>query len=245
MTGWPDKDGALAAEFVNYLKLFRFAGSHRAYRSLLRRFQSFVTRRALKRQCTEAVFRAWLKEELKTLPLPLAVHYGRVVSRFLDWLVKRGAIAGNPIAELRRKYECRSTAPILSALAGPRHKQVLESLRPLPRYGSHIGSIIRKHVERMRTLGLRYRQENRFLHFDRFLQQRQGADREPLDKLIREYVSDAGSAAMRMQRIDVCRAIAKELNRRGEAVTPPRRDRMMVQEMIRSRRRPTFTHAKR
>ena len=90
MTGWPDKDGALAVEFVNQLKLFRFAGSHRAYRSLLQRFQSFVIRRALKPQCTEAVFRAWLKEELKTLPLPLAVHYGRVVSRFLDWLVKRG-----------------------------------------------------------------------------------------------------------------------------------------------------------
>ena len=35
MTGWPDKDGALAVEFVNQLKLFRFAGSHRAYRSLL------------------------------------------------------------------------------------------------------------------------------------------------------------------------------------------------------------------
>jgi integrase len=238
MTAWPDKDGALAVEFVNQLKLFRFAGSHRAYRSLLQRFQSFVTRRALKRQCTEAVFRAWLQEELKTLPLPLAVHYGRVVSRFLDWLVKRGAIAGNPIAELRRKYECRSTAPILRALAGPQPKQVLESLRPLPRYGSHMGSTIREHVNRMRTLGLRYRQENRFLHFDRFLQQRQGADREPLDKLIREYVSDAGSAAVRMQRIDVCRAITKELNRRGEAVTPPRRDRMVVQEMIRRRRWP-------
>ena len=243
MTGWPDKDGALAVEFVNQLKLFRFAGSHRAYRSLLQRFQSFVTRRALKRQCTEAVFRAWLKEELKTLPLPLAVHYGRVVSRFLDWLVKKGAIAGNPIAELRRKYECRSTAHILRALAGPQPKQVLESLRPLPRYGSHMGSIIRGHVNRMRTLGLRYRQENRFLHFDRFLQRRQGADREPLDKLIREYIADAGSAAIRMQRIDVCRAIAKELKRRGEAVTLPKRERMVMREMIRSRRRPhIYTH---
>ena len=148
-----------------------------------------MIRRAPKRQCTEAVFRAWLKEELKTLPLPLTVHYGRVVSRFLDWLVERGAIAGNPIAELRRKYECRSTAVILRALAGPQPKQVLESLRPLPRYGSHMGSIIRGHVNRMRTLGLRYRHENRFLHFDRFLQRRQGADRQPLDKLIREYIA--------------------------------------------------------
>ena len=33
MTDWPDKDGALILEFVNQLKLFRFAGSYRAYRS--------------------------------------------------------------------------------------------------------------------------------------------------------------------------------------------------------------------
>ena len=238
MTGWPDKDGALAVRFVNQLKLFRLAGSYRAYRSLLQRFQSFVTRRAPKRRCTEAVFRAWLKEELKTLPLPLAVHYGRVVSRFLDWLVKQETIAVNPIAELRRRYQCRSTAAILRALASPQPKQVLESLRPLPRYGSHMGSIIREHVNRMRTRGLRYRHENRFLHFDRFLQQRQGADRQPVEKLMREYVADARSAGIRVQRLDVCRAIVKDLNRRGATVTPPERDRMTVQEMFRSRRRP-------
>jgi hypothetical protein len=103
----------------------------------------------------EAVFRAWLKEELKTLPLALAVHYGRVVSRFLDWLVEQRAIAVNPITELRRRYECRSTAAILRALANARPKQLLESLRPLPRYGSHMGSILREHVSRMRTRGLR------------------------------------------------------------------------------------------
>ncbi len=238
MTDWPDQDGALAVEFVNQLKLFRLAGSHRAYRSLLQRFQSFVTRRAPKRRCTEAVFRAWLKEELKTLPLALAVHYGRVVSRFLDWLVEQGAIAVNPIAELRRRYECRSTAAILRALSNARPKQLLESLRPLPPYGSHMGSILREHVSRMRTRGLRYRHENRFLHFDRFLQQRQGADRQPLDKLIREYVASAPSAAVGVQRIEVGRAIAKEMNRRGQTVLPPKRDRMLQQEMLRSRRRP-------
>ena len=238
MTDWPDKDGALILEFVNQLKLFRLAGSYRAYRSLLQRFQSFVISRAPKRQCTEAVFRAWLKEELKTLPLPLTVHYGRVVSRFLDWLVGRGAIAANPIAELRRMYECRSTAVVLRALASPQPKQALESLRSLPRYGSHMGSIIREHVNRMRTRGLRYRHENRFLHFDRFLQQRQGAEQQSTDKLIREYIASAPSAAIGVQRIEVGRAIVKELNRRGETVLPPKRDRVQRQEMIRSRRRP-------
>jgi hypothetical protein len=45
------------------------------------------------------------------------VHYGQLVNRFLDWLAARGAIVANPIAELRRKYECRSSAAVLRALA--------------------------------------------------------------------------------------------------------------------------------
>jgi hypothetical protein len=50
MTDWPDQDGALAVEFVNQLRLFRLAGSYRAYRSLLQRFQS-LTRRTPRRRC--------------------------------------------------------------------------------------------------------------------------------------------------------------------------------------------------
>ena len=64
------------------------------------------------------MLRAWLKDELKTAPLPLVVHRGQLVNRFLDWLAAREAIAANPIAELRRKYECRSSAAVLRALAG-------------------------------------------------------------------------------------------------------------------------------
>src|SRR2546430_1306349 len=95
-----------------------------------------------------------------------------------------------------------------------------------------------EHVNRMRTRGLRYRHENRFLHFDRFLQQRPGADQEPLSALIREYAGCAPSAAGKVQRIQLGRVIAKELNRNGLAVLPPKRDRMLVQEMFRTRRRP-------
>ena len=238
MPDWPDKDGALIIEFVNQLKLASDGGTYQFYRSLLQRFQSFVTRRALKRRLSEAVIRAWLKQGLKTLPLRLVVHYARVVSRFLDWLAGRGAIVTNPIAELRRKYACRSTAAILRALAKAQPSEALAALRPPPRYGSHLGSIIREHVNRMRTLGFRYRHENRFVHFDRFLQQRPGADQQPLTTLVREYAAYAPSAAVRVQRIEVGRVIAKELNRRGLAVASPKRDRMVLQEMIRTRRRP-------
>jgi site-specific recombinase XerD len=238
MPDWPDKDGAIIIEFVNQLKLASYGGTHQFYRSLLQRFQGFVTHRAPKRKLSEAIIRAWLKRELRTLPLHLVVHYGRVVSRFLDWMAGRGAIATNPIAELRRTYDCRSTATVLRALASVRPAEALEALRPTPRYGSHLGPIIREHVNRMRTLGFRYRHENRFVHFDRFLQQRPDADQQSLTALVREYTACARSAAVRVQRIEVGRVIAKEMNRRGLAVAAPRRDRMLLQEMIRSRRRP-------
>jgi integrase len=97
---------------------------------------------------------------------------------------------------------------------------------------------MREHVNRMRTRGLRYGHESRFLHFDRFLQQRPGADQEPLTTLIREYAACASSAAGKVQRIALGRVIAKELNRSGLVVAAPKRDRVLMQEMLRCRRRP-------
>jgi len=232
---WPIQDETLIKQFVDQLNLACYSAP---YRSLLRQFQRFVVQRFPKRTLSEAVLRAWLRDQLKTAPLPLAVHRGQLVNRFLDWLAARESIAANPIAELRRKYECRSSAAVLRALASDQSIKTLESLRPPPRYGSHLGPIMREHVNRMRTRGLRYRHENRFLHFDRFLQQRPGADQEPLTTLIREYAACASSAAGKVQRIALGRVIAKELNRSGLAVAAPKRDRVLMQEMLRCRRRP-------
>ena len=235
MPDWPTQDETLIKQFVNQLNLACYSAP---YRSLLRQFQGFVVQRSPKPTFSEAVLRAWLRDQLKTAPLRLAAHRGQLVNRFLDWLAARGAIAANPIAELRRKYDCRSSAAVLRALAGAQPTKALESLRPLPRYGSHLGPMMREHVNRMRTRGLRYRHENRFLHFDRFLQQRPSADQETLITLIREYATCASSAAGKVQRIALGRVIAKELNRSGLAVAPPKRDRVLMQEMLRCRRRP-------
>jgi integrase/recombinase XerD len=232
---WPTQDETLIKQFVDQLNLACYSAP---YRSLLRQFQRFVVQDSPKPTFSEAVLRAWLRDQLKTAPLPLAVHRGQLVNRFLDWLAARENIAANPIADLRRKYECRSSAAVLRALASDQPKKALESLRPPPRYGSHLGPIMREHVDRMRTRGLRYRHENRFLHFDRFLQQRPSADQESLTALIREYAACASSAAGKVQRIQLGRVIAKELNRSGQAVAAPKRDRVLVQEMLRGRRRP-------
>ena len=238
MPNWPDENRALIIEFLNQLKLTSHGGTYRFYRSLLQQFQSFVNPRLPKRGLSATVFRLWVREELKTLPLPMVVHYARVASRFIDWLAGKGAIVSNPIAELRCKYECRSSAAVIRALAEAQPTKALEALRPPPRYGSHLGSTMREHVNRMRTLGFRYGHENSFLDFDRFLQQRPGADRQPLTTLIREYAACAPSADVRVRRIGIGRVIAKELNRHGLTVALPKCDRLMRQEMLRNRRRP-------
>ncbi|HEU4390403.1 MAG TPA: tyrosine-type recombinase/integrase [Blastocatellia bacterium] len=176
-------------------------------------------------------------ERSKQSPLRLVVHYSQIVNPFLDWLVVRGDLAGNPFAELRKEYNCRSTAAIVRALVSKHPNKALEALRPLPRYGSHLGPVMREHVRRMQTLGLRY-QEDRLLQFDRFLQLRPGAAKEDFWSLVREYSACAQLAAGKLRRISLGYVLAKALNRAGSFVVTPGRDRHLAQEVRRMRRRP-------
>jgi integrase len=233
MLMWPAKDESLINQFVDQLKL----SDGRAYRSVLRKFQRFVSRRSPQCMLTQATLRAWLMEGLKQSPLRMVIHYCQMVKPFVDWLVAREAVASSPLTELRQKYECRSTAAIVRALVSPHPNKALEALRPLPRYGSHLGSIIRAHVHSMRALGLRY-DENRFLRFDRFLQRRPAAAKENFSTLVREYAASARSPAGKLLRIVLGHVLAKAINRAGTPVVLPPRDRMLVSEVRRMRRRP-------
>ena len=227
---WPDRDESLLKLFVEQREL---RGDGSPYRSVLRRFQQFFSRRTL----TQSTLRDWLMERLKQSPLSLVIHYCQMVNPFLEWLVVRGALASNPLAELRKKYDCRSTVAIVRALVSKHPDKALEALRPLPRYGSHLGPVMHEHVRRMQTLGLRYH-EDRFLQFDRFLQRRPGADKEDFWPLVREYAACARSAARKSRRISIGHVLAKALNRAGSSVVPPARDRLLAQEVRRMRRRP-------
>jgi integrase/recombinase XerD len=199
MPTWPDKEEALLRRFVESLKL---RGSGAPCRSVLRGFQRFVCRRTARSRLTENTIFAWLRQRSKASPLHSVLRYGHLVNAFLDWLLEQRALASNPIAETRRKYDARSTTAALRAMAQSRPEEALKALQPLPRYGSHLGPAMREHVERMRTLGFRYAHENRFLQFDRFLQQRSGAAHEPLSRLVREYAEMAATAATKLERIN-------------------------------------------
>ena len=159
---------------------------------------------------------------------------------FADWLVARELIKLNPLARFRARYEIRSTAALVRALLNPKPRAALEALRPLPVYGSHLGPVMREHVRRMRTLGFRYgyKHECSLQHFDRFLQRRVGAAKQPLPVLTQEYAALAPSAATKLCRITVGRIVAAALNRSGVATPIPKAHHWLHQLALREKRRP-------
>jgi len=57
------------------------------------------------------------------------------------------------------------------ALLNPNPEAALEAIRPLPRFGSFLGPVMREHVVLMQAMGYRYNtQADRLLRLDRFLQ---------------------------------------------------------------------------
>jgi site-specific recombinase XerD len=234
MPAWPDKEEAHLNEFLRGLDYP--PESVWGYRSMLRHFQRFATKR--EQALGQETLRSWLRVGAAEASLTYVIDRALFVKRFLDWLVQRGIIAENPFTRLRERYNCRSMSAIVRALLDAQPKRALEALRPPSRYASHLGPLICEHVERMRALGFRYRNEDWFIRFDRYLQQRSGAENEPFATLAREYVATAASAVGRLHHLSVTRVVAGALQRAGVAVIKPAADRLLLQEVARKRPRP-------
>jgi hypothetical protein len=166
-----DRLDDLLDQFVKDLHVRTKATS---YRCALRKFHASLGKNGLY-GLKQSAIRRWLLVQLTDTPIRGVVHRAQLVTRFLDWLTKQKVIRVNPFAELRKRYECPSTAGIVRALVSADPSRALEALRPLPRFGSHLGPVMRNHIQRMRNLGFRYGHESEFLRLDRFLQERPGA----------------------------------------------------------------------
>jgi len=233
MVHWPDDDESLLTRYVEQLGYSTGA----AYCSWLRPFQRFVSKHSPHDGLTEGVFRAWIRKRAEESSRGFVISQTEFIKRFLDWLVMQNVLSSHPLEQLQRKYECRSTQAIVDALMSSNPNQALEALRPLPRYGSHLGNTMREHVQRMRTLGYRYRHENAFLHFDRFLQQRPGASEESLETLTQAYVAAAPSPCTKVRRLILGRLLAGALNRQGASIVVPV-DRLLRRQDQNNRRHP-------
>ena len=232
MRTWPDSSFSLMRLYAEEHKFGR------PHASVLRRFQHYIMSKTPSRSLPVEGISAWLRQIVRAASLKQAVRRAQLVTRFLDWLVEQRALQSNPLRELRQKYCSReSTAAVVRALVSENPEIALAALRTPPAYGSHLGSAIRSHVKRMQQLGCRYR-EGRFLRFDRFLQQREGAAVCPVHRLVQEYAESARTASGHLERLKVGRMVLDSLRRQGEAVQVPKRDRLIVAAMLRERCRP-------
>jgi integrase len=167
----------------------------------------------------------------------MAIRRAQMIIGFLDWLVSRGCLPANPIAELRGQCRRQSTAAIVRALVSDDPPEALKMLRGLPAFGSHLGSAIREHVERMRNLGFRY-EDKRFRRFDEFVQMRAGAESERFDLLVQEYAASASTPDEHLRRLTIGRVLAVSLSRTGPGIQPMERDPMIAREALRRRGAP-------
>jgi integrase/recombinase XerD len=181
--------GSTPENYVRELRL-RSPVSSQVYLSILNGFQRFVAEQAEDKSVSQTTIRQWLKDRILAWPFHIVTDRARLVDRFLDWRVNNRALANNPFADLRAEYGQRTTTPVVRALVNPNPEAALEALRPLPRFGSFLGPVMREHVGLMHAMGYRYNtQAERLLRLDRFLQGRPELSGHPLTELIREWTN--------------------------------------------------------
>lgn len=197
---------------------FRHAKTREIYGGILRGFQRFVSKRAADGSLSVSILQQWLKERSLRWPAHILYHRALRVERFLRWLQDRGVIAESPFVPLHMQYGPRTT-PIVRSLVREDAQAALEKLRRLPRFGSVLGRVMEEHVERMRSLGYRYRtNEEILLRFDRFLQQHPELAGLPLNRLVECWSKDQPSPARLYEAQKAGRIVSKAVHRMDPTV---------------------------
>jgi integrase/recombinase XerD len=225
-------------DYVQQLHL-RNPISSRTYLWILNGFQRFVAKRVEDKPISQVTVRQWLNDRIRVWPLQLVTDRARIVDRYLDWMVNQDALANNPFSDLRREYGQRATRPIVQALLNPDFEKALEALRPVPRFGSFLGPVMRDHVVLMRAMGYRYNnQEIRLLQLDKFLQSRADLSGQQLTVLIREWTSTGSTPHHVLDCHLAGRTLSKALSRIDPTVKIISWDKQISQQARQLYRRP-------
>ena len=218
MTRSASVDAESVARFLRTQR-FRYQDTRRIYGHILRAFQSFVFEGSTATTLSVSDLQRWLRQKRQKWSLHMVCHRARLVERFLEWSQTQGVIAANPFAALHRDYGARTT-PIVRALVSDDVDAALRELRPLPRYGSFLGTVMEEHVRLMRSLGYRYDvNERMLLRFDRFLQSRAELAGMPLHQLIEVWDQSHPSPNRAYEAKRVGQLISRAMRRLDPAVT--------------------------
>ena len=195
MKAWPDTNGSAIGRYLRQLRL-RNPKTPTIYRSILRGFQDIVAQHQRSpSRVSRHVLEVWLRERSAEWAASTVLHRACIIDRFLDFLVRDGSIASNPLAELRTSYCVRGSKTILRALLAPQPDRALEAGRQLPPFGSILGDLMRDQIALMRTRGFRYEtQAHMFLRFDRFLQRHPELDNKPVTVMLQRWAATRSTA---------------------------------------------------
>src|SRR5258708_11176849 len=94
---------------------------------------------------------------------------------------------------------------VIAAIVRPEPDRSLGTLRPRPRFQSRLAGTIIGHIQRMRSLGFKYHDEQ-FRAFDAFVSSYPEASRCDFAQLAQAFVSQAASPAQRLRRTSTVRA---------------------------------------
>jgi integrase/recombinase XerD len=209
----PSSAESLPRAYIRQLKL-RNSITPKVYQCILNGFQRFVTEHSPDQSISRDTICLWLNDRICVWPFRLVVHRARLVDRFLDWTVTRGALGSNPFADLQTEYGLRSLTRVVRALLSPDPGAALHAVRAVPRFGSFLGHLMLEHITLMKAMGYRYEKSERaMLRLDRFLQARPDLSGQPLAVVIREWTKAGCTAQHAYECHETGRALSTALSR--------------------------------
>ena len=158
---------------------------------------------------------------------------------------QRGAAASDPFVELLSRYNCRSTSAIGARFTCPPMHQgrwkPSDGLRAMPATWEHPFAGMSSVCD---ASGMPFGMRISLCALTAIFRNTRTLPISHSANLARDYIAAASSACEKVQRLRVVRVVAGALQRAGIAAVKPVGDRLVRQEMARTRRRPyIFTKA--